>query len=213
MLKKVLATMSLGLAISVNVWAQGGSNQAVYNGSSLPAATAGVDANITVDLHQFPDARVREDSSHAITIAAAPADFIQARAMDRASVGVLPEIPMVPGEPAPQMDLRKAQDSTKSVSLQYPACSMVKSYSIDNGWPGHALTKDDWKTADNINLHILATGCTIGHGTDLQQHPITYLTLVVKGQIYDMQAEAGNWFKAQIPMHVWASATHMELKQ
>jgi len=180
MLKKLLVTMSLGLAISVNVLAQGRSDKAAYNGSSLPAA---------------------------------PAAFIQAPAMDRTSVGVLPLILTVPSAPAPQMDLRKAQDSTKSVSLRYPACSMVQSYSVDNGWPGHSLKKDDWKKSDKINLHLLASGCSVGHGTDLQSHPITYLTLVVNGQIYDMRAEAGNWFKAQIPMHVWASATHMELKQ
>jgi hypothetical protein len=180
MLKKLLVTMSLGLAISVNVLAQGRNDKAAYSGSSLPAA---------------------------------PAAFIQAPAMDRASVGVLPLILTVPSAPAPQMDLRKARDSTKSVSLQYPACSMVHSYSVDNGWPGQSLKKDDWKKSDKINLHILASGCSVGHGTDLQSHPITYLTLVVNGQIYDMRAEAGNWFKGQIPMHVWASATHMELKQ
>jgi hypothetical protein len=140
-----------------------------------------------------------------------PERFVEAPATDRALIGVLPSILIVPG--AAQMELRKAEDSTKSVSLRYPGCSMVQSYSVDNGWSGQSLKKDDWKKSDKINLRILASGCSVGHGTDLQSHPITYLTLVVNGHIYDMQAEAGNWFKAQIPMHVWASATHMELKQ
>ena len=180
MLKKVLVTMSLGLAISVNVLAQGRVEKVDYSGGLLPVA---------------------------------PVAFMRVPATDRASVGVLPVIRTVSSAPAPQMDLRKAQDSTKSVSLQYPACSTVESYSVDIGWPGQALKKDDWKKSDKINLHIRASGCSVGHGTDLQSHPITYLTLVVNGQIYDMRPEAGNWFKAQIPMHVWASATHMELEQ
>jgi hypothetical protein len=147
------------------------------------------------------------------SVPTAPAVFIEAPEANRASVGVLPVILIAPGTPAAQIDLRKAQDSSKSVSLQYPSCTMVQSYSVDNGGSGQSLKKDDWKKSTTINLHIMASGCSVAHGTDLRTHPITYLTLIVHGEIYDMQAEGGNWFKAQIPMHVWASATHMELKQ
>jgi hypothetical protein len=181
--------------------------------SSSPVASAATGMDGFIDFHRVRNVASNEELRHPITVATVPDAFIQSPAMDRSSTGVLPSVLLVRVSPPAQMDLRKAADSSKSVTLSYPGCSMVKSYSLDNGLPGRPLKKDDLKRSDNINLSLLAAGCSVGHGTDLHDHPISYMTLVVNGQVYDMHAESGNWFKVQIPMSVWASATHMELKQ
>ena len=212
MVKRMLMMLSLSVAISANIVAANNDGKVVYLISSSPAANAGSE-KMFVDFHPVRYVTGKEDHRHPVSVAALPAAFIQTPATGLASTGVLPSVRIVQFAPAPQMDLRKAEDSAKSVRLEYPACSTVKSYSVDNGWAGHPLKKDDFKKSDNINLHILAAGCSVGHGTDLHDNPISYMTLVVNGQVYDMHAESGNWFKAQIPMRVWTSVTRMELKQ
>jgi hypothetical protein len=210
MVKRMLMLLSVSMAISANVITAEPNGIVVYPGSSSPAA------NSAREKLDFPPVRFvtgNPDYRHPFSVAALPAAFVQTRATGVASTGVLPSIRIAHLAPAPQMELRKAGDSTKSVRLEYPACATVKSYSVDNGWSGDPLKKDDFKKSDNINLYLLAAGCSVGRGTDLHDNPISYMTLVVNGQVYDMHAESGNWFKAQIPMRVWTSATRMELKQ
>jgi hypothetical protein len=156
----------------------------------------------------------KKEFLQSVTLTPGQTTYVHALLEDMEGIGVQPTAPTKQIVSPPQMSLSKAEGSSESVTLEYPACSTVTGYSVTHGWRGHPLKKSDLNKSDNMSLYLQVLGCSVGHGTDLYYNPISYMTLLVNGQIsINMQGESGNWFKAEIPMGLWVSATHIELER
>jgi hypothetical protein len=144
-----------------------------------------------------------------VTLVTRQTTYVQAPLVDFAEIGVQPAA-LAPSSHS--MSLWKAWDSKKKtgvvpVTLDYPECAAVTGYSPTyGGLLSHDLKESDLRKSDNMTIHFQISGCT------------TYLHLVVDrvdvGVMSDNSATWGSgWFFVGMPMSLWVSATHLELKE